>query len=240
MAKIVMITGASRGLGKEMALELAEAGYDLWLTYQSSDAKAEEVKSAVEAKGSQCKLMKFDISDYESSTNVIKTALKDGTPWGLINNAGITADGLFMRMKNDQWDRVVKTGLNGFYNVTQPIVSAMVRKKEGRIINISSVVGLSGNPGQVNYAAAKAGLVGVTKSLALEVARRNILVNCIAPGFIETDMTEDLNTEELTKNIPLGKLGQPKDIAKCALFLLGDGSEYITGQTISINGGIYL
>lgn len=239
MSKIVMITGASRGLGKAMALDCANAGYDLWLTYNSNDAKAEEVKAAVETTGRACTLMKFDISNPAQSKDVISKALENGTPWGLINNAGITSDGLFLRMKEEQWSSVVNTGLNGFYNVTQPVLNAMIRKKEGRIINISSVVGLSGNPGQVNYSAAKAGLIGVTKSLAQEVARRNILVNCIAPGFIETDMTEGLNLDDMLKKIPLGRLGKPEDVSQCALYLLGDGAQYITGQTISINGGLY-
>ena len=238
MSKIVVITGASRGLGKAMALQLADAGYDLWLTYQSSDAKAEEVKAEVESKGVSCRLMKFDVCDEEASSSVIAEALKEGTPWGLINNAGITDDGLFIRMKAHQWNRVVDTGLKGLFNVTQPLVSAMIRKKEGRVINISSAVGIMGNPGQVNYASAKAGMIGATKALAKEVARRNILVNCIAPGYISTEMTEGLDTAAIEKTIPLGRLGDPKHIADMAHFLLGDGGEYITGQVISINGGI--
>jgi 3-oxoacyl-[acyl-carrier protein] reductase len=240
LGKTICITGASRGLGKSMALLCAEAGYDLWLTYQNNDAKAQEVEAEVKSKGVDCKLMKFDIADSESSKNCLSEALKETTPWGLINNAGVARDGLFVRMKEDQWDTVVNTGLKGFYNVTQPIVSAMLRKKEGRVINISSVVGMSGNPGQVNYASAKAGLIGATKALALEVAKRNITVNCITPGFISTEMTEELNQEELTKQIPLGRLGEPEHIAEMALFLLSQKSDYMTGQVISINGGIYM
>jgi len=240
LGKTVCITGASRGLGRAMALQCAEAGYDLWLTYQSNDEKAKEVEAEVKAKGVDCKLMKFDIGNGEESQIALKEALAETTPWGLINNAGVTQDGLFVRMKPEQWDRVVNTGLKGFYNVTQPLVSAMLRKKTGRVINISSVVGLSGNPGQVNYASAKAGLIGATKALALEVAKRNITVNCIAPGFISTEMTEGLNQEELAKQIPLGRLGEPHHIADCALYLLSDSSDYMTGQVLSVNGGIYL
>lgn len=240
LGKTVCITGASRGLGRAMALLCAEAGYDLWITYQSNDAKAQEVEAEVKSKGVDCKLMKFDIADSESSSACLAEALKETTPWGLINNAGVARDGLFVRMKADQWDTVVNTGLKGFYNVTQPLVSAMLRKKEGRVINISSVVGMSGNPGQVNYASAKAGLIGATKALALEVAKRNITVNCITPGFISTEMTEELNQEELVKQIPLGRLGEPEHIAEMALFLLSQKSDYMTGQVISINGGIYM
>jgi len=240
LGKTVCITGASRGLGKAMALLCADAGYDLWLTYQSNDVKAKEVESEVLSKGVDCRLMKFDISDSESTQACLSEALKTTTPWGLINNAGVTQDGLFVRMKPEQWDRVVNTGLQGFFNVTQPIVTAMLKQKQGRVINISSVVGLSGNPGQVNYASAKAGLIGATKALALEVARRNITVNCIAPGFISTEMTEGLNQEDIIKQIPLGRLGEPHHIAELALFMLSSKSDYMTGQVLSVNGGIYM
>jgi 3-oxoacyl-[acyl-carrier protein] reductase len=240
VAKIVCITGASRGLGKEMALQCADAGYDLWLTYQSSDEKALQVKAEVESRGVQCKLLKFNVANAEETSSVLAEALKEGTPWGLINNAGITRDGLFIRMKKEQWGSVIDTNLSGFFYVTQPLVSAMLKKKEGRVINISSVVGLAGNPGQVNYAATKAGVIGATKALALEVARRNILVNCIAPGYIETEMTEDLNKEAILASIPLGRLGEPRHIADLALFLLSHKADYITGQTFSVNGGIHL
>lgn len=238
--KIVLITGASRGLGREMAFQCADAGYDLWLTYQSSDAKAEAVKEEVLSRGVECRLLKFDVADAESTRSSLASALESGTPWGLINNAGITRDGLFIRMKQDQWDDVIHTNLSGLFNVTQPIVSAMMKKKEGRVVNISSVVGLAGNPGQVNYASAKAGMVGATKALALEVARRNITVNCIAPGFIQTEMTEELDSEAIIKGIPLGRLGEPRHIADLALFLLSHKADYITGQTLSVNGGMHI
>jgi 3-oxoacyl-[acyl-carrier protein] reductase len=240
MSKIVCITGGSRGLGKEMALQCADAGYDLWLTYQSSDDKAKAVQQEVESKGVSCQLLKFNIADPEETHAVLGLALKEATPWALVNNAGITKDGLFMRMKQDQWESVVDTNLNGFFNVTQPMVAAMMKKKEGRIVNISSVVGQAGNPGQVNYAATKAGMIGATKALALEVARRNILVNAIAPGFIETEMTEDLDTDAMLKSIPLGRLGEPRHIADLAMFLLSHKADYITGQVFGVNGGMYL
>ena len=240
MSKIVCVTGGSRGLGKEMALQCADAGYDLWLTYQSSDESALKVKAEVESRGVSCRLFKFNVADGDQARAVLAEALQDGTPWGLINNAGITRDGLFMRMKPEQWSQVIDTNLTGFFNVTQPLVSAMMKKKEGRVINISSVVGLAGNPGQVNYAATKAGVIGATKALALEVARRNILVNCIAPGYIQTEMTGGLDQESITKSIPLGRLGEPRHIADLALFLLSQKADYITGQTFSVNGGLYL
>lgn len=240
MGKIVLVTGASRGLGKAIALALAEASYDLWITYQSREDLAKEVQEEIWSKGVNCRLMKFDVKDEEESSKQLQAAIEEeGVPWGLINNAGITDDGLFVRMNTEQWNRVVATGLNGFFNVTKPVLTAMLKKKEGRVVNISSVVGMSGNPGQVNYASTKAGLIGATKSLALEVARRNILVNCIAPGFIETDMTENLNIDDMKQKIPLGRLGQPKDIASIVLFLLNEENDYITGQTLSVNGGLY-
>lgn len=240
MSKIVIVTGASRGLGREIALKLADLQYSLWITYQSNDEKAKAVQEEIQSKGVSCRLMKFDIKDEQTTSESLKLAIEEeGTPWGLINNAGITDDGLFVRQSKEQWSRVVETGLHGFFNVTKPVVSAMLKKKEGRVINISSVVGLSGNPGQVNYASAKAGLIGATKSLALELARRNILVNCIAPGFIETDMTEALNQDEMKKKIPLGRLGQPRHIAGMVSFLLEEDNDYITGQTFSVNGGLY-
>jgi 3-oxoacyl-[acyl-carrier protein] reductase len=240
MAKTVCVTGGSRGLGKEMALQCAEAGYDLWLTYQSSDDKAKAVQQEVESKGVSCRLLKFNVADAEQVKSVFEEALSEVTPWALINNAGITRDGLFVRMSQDNWNSVVDTNLNGFFNVTRPLVAAMMKKKQGRVINISSVVGQSGNPGQVNYAASKAGMIGATKALALEVARRNILVNAIAPGFIETEMTEGLNVDSMLKDIPLGRLGEPRHIADMALFLLSQKADYITGQVFSVNGGLYL
>lgn len=240
MRKTVIITGAGRGLGRAIALELAAAGYDLWLTYRSSEEQARSLEAEATGLGAACRLMKFDVSDQKACENTLGAALKEApAPWGLVNNAGITSDGIFVRMSDEQWSTVLDTALDGFFHVTKPVAAAMMKARAGRIINISSVVGLTGNPGQVNYCAAKAGLIGATKALALELARRNVLVNCIAPGFIETDMTKGLDKENAVKQIPLGRLGQPKDIAAAVRFLLAEENSYITGQVISVNGGMY-
>lgn len=239
MKKIVLITGGTRGLGKAIALRLAKAGYDIWITYQSRDDRARETQNEVEQAGAACRLLKFDIRCGEVCKETLTPLLAEQTPWALINNAGITRDGLFIRMDEEQWNSVLATALDGFFNVTKPVVAAMMKKKEGRVVNISSVVGLSGNAGQVNYASAKAGLIGATKALAQEVARRNILVNCIAPGFVETEMTEGLNQEKLLAQIPLGRVGRPDEIAGAVEFLIGESSTYITGQVLGVNGGMY-
>ena len=238
--KVALVTGASRGIGKAIAISLGELGAEVIVNYSASDASAEEVvKSINEKEGSSYKL-KFDVSDEESVNNGINQIIKDsGKIDILINNAGITRDGLLMRMKESQWDEVLNTNLKGVFLCTKNVSKFMIKQRSGKIINITSIVGLMGNPGQANYSASKAGVIGFTKTCAKEFASRGIKVNAIAPGFIETEMTENLNTDDLLKMIPLGKLGSADQIASLVDFLVSsDASEYITGQTISIDGGM--
>jgi len=238
--KIALITGASRGIGKEIALELSRFGAEVFINYSSSDEKAEEVVNLIKNLGGKVHKLKFDVSKEDSVSLAFEEIIKiNGTIDILINNAGITRDGLLMRMKSDQWDDVLNTNLKGVFLCTKYASKFMMKKRSGNIVNISSVVGIIGNPGQANYSAAKAGVIGFTKTCAKEFASRGINVNAIAPGFIETEMTEKLNTEEILKVIPLGKLGSCTQIANLVSFLVSsDAGNYITGQTISIDGGM--
>ena len=238
--KVALITGASRGIGKEIALELSNSGAEVIINYSSSDQKAEEVVNLIKKSGGKVHKLKFDVSKEESVSAAFEEIIKiNGTIDILVNNAGITQDGLLMRMKSEQWDDVLNTNLKGVFLCTKYASKFMLKKRSGKIINISSIVGIIGNPGQANYSAAKAGVIGFTKTCAKEFASRGINVNAIAPGFIETEMTENLNNEEIIKAIPLGKLGSCSQIAKLVLFLVSsDSGSYITGQTISIDGGM--
>ena len=238
--KVALITGASRGIGKEIALELSRFGAEVFINYSSSDEKAEEVVNAIKNSGGKAHKLKFDVSKEDSVSLAFEEIIKiNGTIDILINNAGITRDGLLMRMKSEQWDDVLNTNLKGVFLCTKYASKFMMKKRSGSIVNISSVVGIIGNPGQANYSAAKAGVIGFTKTCAKEFASRGINVNAIAPGFIETEMTEKLNTEEILKVIPLGKLGSCTQIANLVSFLVSsDAGSYITGQTISIDGGM--
>jgi len=238
--KVALITGASRGIGKEIALELSRFGAEVFINYSSSDEKAEEVVNAIKNSGGKAHKLKFDVSKEDSVSLAFEEIIKiNGTIDILINNAGITRDGLLMRMKSEQWDDVLNTNLKGVFLCTKYASKFMMKKRSGNIVNISSVVGIIGNPGQGNYSAAKAGVIGFTKTCAKEFASRGINVNAIAPGFIETEMTEKLNTEEILKVIPLGKLGSCTQIANLVSFLVSsDAGSYITGQTISIDGGM--
>ncbi len=238
--KVALVTGASRGIGKAIAISLGKLGAEVIVNYSASDASAEEVAKLInEREGSSYKL-KFDVSDEESVNTAINQIIRDsGKIDILINNAGITRDGLLMRMKTSQWDEVLNTNLKGVFLCTKNVSKFMIKQRSGKIINITSIVGLIGNPGQANYSASKAGVIGFTKTCAKEFASRGIKVNAIAPGFIETEMTENLNTDDLLKMIPLGKLGSADQIASLVNFLVSsDASEYITGQTISIDGGM--
>ncbi len=238
--KVALVTGASRGIGKEIALDLSRLGAEVFINYSSSDEKAEEVVNSIKNLGGKAHKLKFDVSQEDSVSLAFEEIIKiNGTIDILINNAGITRDGLLMRMKSDQWDDVLNTNLKGVFLCTKYASKFMMKKRSGSIVNISSVVGIIGNPGQANYSAAKAGVIGFTKTCAKEFASRGINVNAIAPGFIETEMTEKLNTEEILKVIPLGKLGSCTQIANLVSFLVSSNAgSYITGQTISIDGGM--
>ncbi len=238
--KVALVTGASRGIGKAIAISLGKLGAEVIVNYSASDASAEEVVKSINKKGGSSYKLKFDVSDEESVNTAVNQIIRDsGKIDILINNAGITRDGLLMRMKASQWDEVLNTNLKGVFLCTKNVSKFMIKQRSGKIINITSIVGLIGNPGQANYSASKAGVIGFTKTCAKEFASRGIKVNAIAPGFIETEMTENLNTDDLLKMIPLGKLGSADQIASLVNFLVSsDASEYITGQTISIDGGM--
>ena len=246
MNKVAFITGATRGIGKQIALTLAKEGYDIALNYRNENedltAIINDIKNVRE--DIKCFTVKADISNFEECENAVKAIIDNfGKIDVLVNNAGITKDTLLLRMKKEDFDSVIDVNLGGTFNVTKNVASYMLKAKSGRIINISSVVGVSGNAGQCNYAASKAGVIGFTKSLAKELASRNILVNAIAPGFIETAMTDCLSDDvknEIAKNIPLKRMGNVQDVANVVKFLASDDSSYITGQVINIDGGMLM
>lgn len=235
---VALVTGGSRGIGKACALELAKAGVDVVINYAGNDVAANETLEELKALGSNAKAYKFNVADAQLCEENIKAIIEEyGRIDILVNNAGITRDGLFIRMPEENWNAVIDTNLNSAFYVSNPIVKLMMKQRSGVVINMTSIVGVMGNAGQANYAAAKAGLIGFTKSLAKELGSRNIRVNAIAPGFIQTDMTKDLPVEEIVKAIPLKRLGQAEDIAKTVKFLALD-AEYITGQVIGVDGGL--
>lgn len=242
--KKALVTGASRGIGRAIALALAAEGADVAVNYAGSEAAAKEVAAQIETMGRRALVLKADVADSAAGTAMVDAVVKEfGRIDILVNNAGITRDTLLMRMKEEDWDAVLTTNLKGVYNCTKAAVKYMMKQKSGRIVSISSVVGLTGNAGQANYAAAKAGVIGFTKAVAKEVAARGITVNAIAPGFIKTDMTSVLPekvVEGLLNNIPLHALGAPEDIAKAALFLVSEDANYITGQTLHVDGGMVM
>ncbi|OXM84635.1 3-oxoacyl-[acyl-carrier-protein] reductase [Paenibacillus rigui] len=242
--KVALITGASRGIGRAIALTLADAGADVAVNYAGSEAAAAEVVSLIEAKGRKAIKIKADVSSTQEVEDMFKQVLETfGKLDILVNNAGITRDNLIMRMKEDEFDQVIATNLKGVFNCVKAATRPMMKQRSGRIINISSVVGVLGNAGQANYVAAKAGVIGMTKATAKELASRGITVNAVAPGFIETDMTDKLSEDmraQLLQQIPLAKLGQPDDIAKAVRFLASDDASYMTGQTIHVDGGMYM
>jgi len=239
--KLALVTGGSRGIGRAIALKLADCGYDIVINYAGNEAAAKETVDSIKAKGVEAQAYKFDVSNQkEVEENIAKIIEKYGRIDILVNNAGITRDDLFIRMSEEKWSMVINTNLNSAFYVTKPVSKIMMKQRSGAIINTTSVVGLYGNAGQANYSAAKAGLVGFTKSLAKELGSRGIRVNAVAPGFIATDMTKDLaNTDEMLKLIPLKRLGTPDDVAAAVKFLAVD-TNYITGQVIEVDGGLII
>ncbi len=236
----VLVTGASRGIGRAIALTLAERGFDLVVHYRQRDDEAQQVADEVRARGRQCRTLAFDIADRDAARAALEQDVEaHGAYYGVVCNAGLSADNAFPAMSGDDWDRVVHTNLDGFYNVLHPLVMPMVRRRApGRIVVLSSVSGLIGNRGQVNYSAAKAGLIGAAKALALELAKRQITVNCVAPGLIETDMTDELPLDEIKKMIPARRVGRPGEVAATVAFLMSEDAGYITRQVIAVNGGL--
>ncbi|MBP6286529.1 MAG: 3-oxoacyl-ACP reductase FabG [Ferruginibacter sp.] len=240
--KFALVTGGSRGIGRAVCIELAGMGYNVLINYRSNETEALQTLALVKEKGVEGEIIPFDVSDKEQINSKLggwMEANEDKVIEVLVNNAGLRDDGLMMWMKDEQWDRVVNTSLDGFFYVTRLVVNSMLMKKYGRIINIVSLSGIKGMAGQVNYSAAKAGVIGATKALAQEIARKGITVNAVAPGFIKTDMTSDLNENELKAMIPVKRFGSPEEVAKTVGFLASQGASYITGEVISVNGGLY-
>ena len=240
LPKSVLVTGSSRGIGKAIALYLAEQGFDPVIHFRSQRAQAEQVAAEIEQMGQTARILQFDIADRAQCAEQINRDIEThGAYYGVVCNAGITADNAFPSLTGEEWDRVVHTNLDGFYNVLQPVVMPMVRRrKPGRIVTLSSVSGLMGNRGQVNYSAAKAGIIGATKALALELAKRNITVNCVAPGLIDTEMVTELPLDEIKKLIPARRIGTTREVAAAVAFLMSEDAAYITRQVISVNGGL--
>lgn len=238
--KTVLITGASKGIGQAIALDAARAGYDLVIHYGRDQAGAEHTRELSLKEGVQARLLSFDISDRSAVKAALEQDIKEyGAYYGVVLNAGVVRDNAFPALEDEDWDQVLHTNLDGFYNVLKPLVMPMVQaRKPGRIITISSVSGLMGNRGQVNYSASKAGIIGATKALAIELAKRQITVNCVAPGAIATSMVEEAPLGEILKTIPMKRLGRPEEVGACVVFLLSEGASYITRQVISVNGGL--
>ncbi len=236
----VLVTGSSKGIGKAVALKLASDGFDITVHCRGDIASAQQTVSEIEALGQQAYILQFDVANREQAKNILNDDVEEkGAYYGVVCNAGITQDTAFPAMTEQQWDDVVHTNLDGFYNVLHPLVMPMVSKRKGgRIVTMASVSGVVGNRGQVNYSASKAGIIGATKALSLELAKRKITVNCVAPGLIDTGMTDDLPMDEMLKMIPLRRAGQAKEVAAAVGFLMSDDASYITRQVISVNGGI--
>ncbi len=236
----ILVTGASRGIGAATAIKLAQSGFDITVHFHSNQTAADQVITAIKELGANASLLQFDIADRDTTRQILETDVEqNGAYYGVVCNAGIAHDAAFPALTDEQWSSVIHTNLDGFYNVLHPLIMPMIRLRSGgRIVTLSSVSGLIGNRGQVNYSAAKAGIIGATKALAVELAKRKITVNCVAPGVIETDMTENIHADEAKKMIPMGRFGQPDDIAATVDFLMSDNAAYVTRQVISVNGGM--
>jgi 3-oxoacyl-[acyl-carrier protein] reductase len=239
-SRSILVTGASSGIGRAIAVRLAQDGFDIVIHYGRNQAGADLTTSLVSETGVNCRQISFDMADAATTREVIESDMQThGAYYGVVCNAGITRDGVFPMLTDDDWKQVIDVNLNGLYNVLHPIVMPMVRRrKPGRIVTISSVSGIMGNRGQVNYSASKAGIIGATKALALDLAKKKITVNCVAPGLIESEMTENLPLDEMLKAIPAGRIGKPEEVAGMVAFLCSEEAAYVTRQVISVNGGM--
>lgn len=238
--QIALVTGGSRGIGRAIAIELSEAGYKVIITYKANDQAADETLNIIRSRGGCADKCRFDVADSKEAAKQMDEIISQNQNLRvLVNNAGITADGLFMMMPEEDWDTVIQTTLKGFYNVTKPVIKRMARNRRGSVVSISSISALVGNRGQANYAAAKAGLVAASRALASEVARLGIRVNVVAPGLIDTEMIKGAPIERIKDIIPMARIGKPEEVAKVVRFLCSDDASYITGQVISVNGGMF-
>ena len=236
--RVALVVGGSRGIGRAIAVRLARSGFDIWLTYKGNHEAANRAKAEIEGHGRKCDLLAFDIADYGQTESALAGRLEGTSPDVLVFNAGITRDNLLMFMTREEWNAVLRTNLDGFYNVTKFVVFAMLKRKAGRIVVISSTSGQIGQPGQVNYAASKAGLIGAAKALAREAGKKNVLVNVVAPGFVETEMTKDVDPKHVLPMIPLNRIGKAEEVAAVVDFLCTEPDMYVHGQVIGVNGGI--
>jgi 3-oxoacyl-[acyl-carrier protein] reductase len=244
MERIALVTGASRGIGRAVAERLARDGCSIWLNYRSNDEAAREAAGAIQAAGAACTLMRFDVGDREEARSVLEPAVEGLDREAqrldvLVNNAGIARDGILAWMKDEDWSDVIHTNMNGLYNVTKTVISVMIGNKSGRVVNMTSISGRTGNTGQTNYSATKAGIIGFTRSLAREVARFGVTVNAVAPGFIESEMTSEIPAAEIRKNVPMRRLGKPGEVASVVSFLCSDEASYMTGAVLDVNGGLF-